>query len=151
LFGIVVKVAIAIMLIDSSFSNIALSKSSSHNKNKPYLHIPSNSGRTSSTSNKISNIGLINNQSSSGAPLYFAPPPSSSTLGLNTTGDVTTTNKVVMINFDDGWRSQLLYAKPILDKYGYKATFFIPCAKMGISPNWMTWQDIAQLKNDKMV
>ncbi|MFZ0510714.1 MAG: hypothetical protein WAM14_03835 [Candidatus Nitrosopolaris sp.] len=29
-------------------------------------------------------------------------------------------NKVVMINFDDGYTS----AKPILDKYGFKASFF---------------------------
>jgi Polysaccharide deacetylase len=153
LFGIVVVfiVAIAIMLIiGSSFSNIALSKSSSHNKKTLSSHMPSNSGRTSTTSNRLSNLNGFNNQSSSGAPLYFAPPPSSSTSGINTTGDVTTTNKVVMINFDDGWRSQLLYAKPILDKYGFKATFFIPCAKMGTAPHWMTWQDIAQLKNDKM-
>jgi hypothetical protein len=151
LFGIVVVVAIAILLIiGSSFSNTALSKSSSHNKNKPSSHIPSNSDRAFSTSNRLSNSNVFNNQSSSGAPLYFAPPPSSPTSGLNTTGHVTTTNKVVMINFDDGWRSQLLYAKPILDKYGYKATFFIPCAKMGTAPYWMTWQDIAQLKNDMM-
>jgi hypothetical protein len=27
-------------------------------------------------------------------------------------------NKVVMINFDDGRKSQLIYAKPILGKYG---------------------------------
>src|SRR5215471_18566561 len=48
--------------------------------------------------------------------------------------------KVVMINFDDGYKSQLLYAKPILDQYGYKATFFIPCAKMGTEqPKWLTW------------
>ena len=29
-------------------------------------------------------------------------------------------NKVVMINFDDGLKSQLICAKPILDKYGFK-------------------------------
>jgi peptidoglycan/xylan/chitin deacetylase (PgdA/CDA1 family) len=46
--------------------------------------------------------------------------------------------------------SQLLYAKPILDKYGYKATFFIPCAKMETTPYWKTWQDIVLLRNDKM-
>jgi hypothetical protein len=58
--------------------------------------------------------------------------------------------KVVMINFDDGWKSQFLYAKPILDQYGFKASFFIPCAKMQKDPKWMTWQQIADLKNDGM-
>jgi peptidoglycan/xylan/chitin deacetylase (PgdA/CDA1 family) len=36
-------------------------------------------------------------------------------------------NKVVIINFDDGYKSQYEYAKPILDKYGFKATFFVVC------------------------
>jgi len=40
-------------------------------------------------------------------------------------------NKVVMINFDDGRKSQLIYAKPILDKYGFKASFFIICGRTG--------------------
>ena len=58
--------------------------------------------------------------------------------------------KVVMINFDDGWKSQFLYAKPILDQYGFKASFFIPCAKMQKDPKWMRWQQITSLKNDGM-
>jgi hypothetical protein len=36
-----------------------------------------------------------------------------------------------MINFDDGLKSQLIYAKPILDKYGFKASFFIICGRVG--------------------
>jgi biotin operon repressor len=56
-----------------------------------------------------------------------------------------------MINFDDGYKNQLLYAKPILDQYGYKATFFIPCAKMGTEqPKWLTWPQITALKDDGM-
>jgi Polysaccharide deacetylase len=55
-----------------------------------------------------------------------------------------------MINFDDGYKSHFLYAKPILDKYGFKATFFIVCGKMETKPKWMTWQDIMALKNDGM-
>ena len=81
------------------------------------------------------------------------PAPSSSsasqTNGSNVGSNIGT-NKVVMINFDDGWKSQFLYAKPILDHYGFKASFFIPCAKMEIDPKWMTWQQITALKNDGM-
>jgi len=60
------------------------------------------------------------------------------------------TNKVVMINFDDGYKSQLIYGKPILNKYGFKASFFIVCGKVATQPYWMNWQDIAELKKDGM-
>ncbi|MFL6330287.1 MAG: polysaccharide deacetylase family protein [Nitrososphaeraceae archaeon] len=61
-------------------------------------------------------------------------------------------SKVVIINFDDSHKSQYTYAKPILDKYGFKATFFEVC-------NWVeaghhnsdmttTWKDIAALQQD---
>src|SRR5215469_6034995 len=59
-------------------------------------------------------------------------------------------NKVVMINFDDGRKNQLIYAKPILDKYGFKASFFIICGRVGTEPSSMNWQDIAELKKDGM-
>jgi hypothetical protein len=55
-----------------------------------------------------------------------------------------------MINFNDGYKSQFLYAKPILDQYGFKASFFIPCAKMQTVPKWLTWQQITALKSDGM-
>jgi peptidoglycan/xylan/chitin deacetylase (PgdA/CDA1 family) len=70
--------------------------------------------------------------------------------GHNLNGNNNNNNKVIMINFDDGYKSQFLYAKPILDKYGFKATFFIVCGKMETQPKWMTWQDITALKNDGM-
>jgi peptidoglycan/xylan/chitin deacetylase (PgdA/CDA1 family) len=59
-------------------------------------------------------------------------------------------NKVVMINFDDDPKSQLIYAKPILDKYGFKASFFIICGRVGTGPSSMNWQDIAELAKDGM-
>ncbi|HYY50717.1 MAG TPA: polysaccharide deacetylase family protein [Nitrososphaeraceae archaeon] len=65
-----------------------------------------------------------------------------------------TNNKFVIINFDDSHQSDYTYAKPILDKYGFKATFFEVC-------NWVeagyhdkdvsiTWQQIAALQQDGM-
>jgi peptidoglycan/xylan/chitin deacetylase (PgdA/CDA1 family) len=60
-----------------------------------------------------------------------------------------TNNKVVIINFDDGWKSQFTLAKPILDSFGFKATFFVVCnyVEKGASSR-MDWQDISQLQNE---
>jgi peptidoglycan/xylan/chitin deacetylase (PgdA/CDA1 family) len=63
---------------------------------------------------------------------------------------VNRSNKVVMINFDDGGKSQFIAAKPILDKYGFKASFFIICGRVGTKRSSMNWQDIAELKKDRM-
>ena len=58
-------------------------------------------------------------------------------------------NKVVIINFDDGWKSQFTLAKPILDSFGFKATFFVVCnyVEKGTSSR-MDWQEISQLQNE---
>ena len=63
-------------------------------------------------------------------------------------------NKAVILTFDDGYKSQYTNAKPILDKYGYKATFYIVCNNVGggegmVHPNVkMTWEDIIALYNE---
>src|SRR5215212_3103323 len=59
-------------------------------------------------------------------------------------------NKAVIITFDDGYKSQYTNAKPILDKYGYKATYYIVCNYVGNGeldhPNArMSWEDITEL------
>jgi len=48
--------------------------------------------------------------------------------------------KVVAIQFDDGWKSGQL-ALPVLDKYGFKATFWIIAGK-GIGWPHMDWDEI---------
>ena len=68
--------------------------------------------------------------------------------------ETTSNSKFVIINFDDSHESDYTYAKPILDKYGFKATFFEVC-------NWIeagyheldtsiTWEQIAALQQDGM-
>jgi peptidoglycan/xylan/chitin deacetylase (PgdA/CDA1 family) len=63
-------------------------------------------------------------------------------------------DKAVILTFDDGYKSQYTNAKPILDKYGYKATFYIVCDYVGggegqVHPNArMTWEDIISLYNE---
>jgi peptidoglycan/xylan/chitin deacetylase (PgdA/CDA1 family) len=70
----------------------------------------------------------------------------SSGIGSNGSND-----KVVIINFDDSFKSQFSYAKPILDKYGFKATFFEVCGWIGKYPiSKKSWQDLAALRQDGM-
>jgi peptidoglycan/xylan/chitin deacetylase (PgdA/CDA1 family) len=57
-------------------------------------------------------------------------------------------NKFIVLNFDDSYKSQFTYAKPILDKYGFKATFFLVCDWIGSGSEEdekMAWSDTAKL------
>ena len=56
------------------------------------------------------------------------------------------TPKAVILNFYDNDIGQFIDAKPILDKYGFKGTFFIVCSwASSDNPDRMNWQDITQL------
>jgi peptidoglycan/xylan/chitin deacetylase (PgdA/CDA1 family) len=64
-----------------------------------------------------------------------------------------TSNKVVILTFGNGPKSQYTDAKPILDKYGFKASFFVVCDWIDSDEDedensHMTWQDIETLYND---
>ena len=54
-------------------------------------------------------------------------------------------DKIVIINFDDGRKSQYTQAKPILDKYGFKATFYAVCNYLDNKKGYMSWKDIETL------
>jgi peptidoglycan/xylan/chitin deacetylase (PgdA/CDA1 family) len=80
---------------------------------------------------------LISNTTIGNAPSPSTPP--------------TKSNKIVILTFDDAWKSQFINAKPILDKYGFKATFFTVCNYVGRDNNTrMNWQDVLSLQNDGM-
>ena len=61
--------------------------------------------------------------------------------------------KVVCIFFDDGWQTQYTNALPILNYYGYKASFAIITSYVGTSwgnsagLSYMTWSQIVSLAN----
>ena len=59
-----------------------------------------------------------------------------------------TNKKVVIINFDDGLKTQFTHAKPILDKYGFKATFYVVCNYVSNKKGYMTWQEIETLNKE---
>lgn len=60
--------------------------------------------------------------------------------------------KVIVLAFDDSPKSQYTLAKPVLDKYGFKGSFFTVCTfvNSGINNRFgidaMTWQDIKTLQ-----
>ena len=57
-------------------------------------------------------------------------------------------NRVIVINFDDSYKNQFTNAKLILDRYGFKATFFEVCDWINSKSEddeMMTWKDIAEL------
>ena len=82
---------------------------------------------------------------------------------VNSINDKQNNNKkIVILNFDDGYKSHFLNAKPILDKYEFKASFYIVCNFVGKSAvemnsedildfegkgkEQMSWQDIIELQ-----
>jgi hypothetical protein len=88
------------LIIGTSFPNMALSRSPSQT--------PSSSGGIPGSSSRGSapNLNGIHNQSSFATPVYSSQ-AASSILGGNISGSVGSSNKIVMINFDDGYKSQL--------------------------------------------
>src|SRR5713226_9122567 len=79
------------------------------------------------------------------------PPPNQYGAYINAgiTSSSTTNNKVVILSFDDNRKGDFTYAKPILDKYVFKATFVVICGKT-TDKGAMNWQDVAALQNDGM-
>lgn len=55
--------------------------------------------------------------------------------------------KYVVLTFDDGWNTQYTNAKPILDKYGFKATFYIICEDVD-KEDHVTWDQIIRLQEE---
>jgi peptidoglycan/xylan/chitin deacetylase (PgdA/CDA1 family) len=54
--------------------------------------------------------------------------------------------KYVMIHFDDGRKSQYDFATPILDRYGFKGSFWIVCNYAeGTGSGYMNWDQIDDL------
>jgi peptidoglycan/xylan/chitin deacetylase (PgdA/CDA1 family) len=55
-------------------------------------------------------------------------------------------SKYVILTFDDGYKSQYTTAKPILDKYGFKGTFYVVCNyAQKIDTYRMNWTEIKEL------
>jgi peptidoglycan/xylan/chitin deacetylase (PgdA/CDA1 family) len=61
---------------------------------------------------------------------------------------IPTNSKVVILSFDDGRKDQFSIAKPLLDKYGFKATFYVVCNYVGNKKGYMNWTELEMLQNE---
>ena len=55
----------------------------------------------------------------------------------------------VMLNFDDGWKNQFVYAFPLLKKYHDVATFFVFTNAVG-SKHFLSWEEIEEMVQSGM-
>lgn len=56
-------------------------------------------------------------------------------------------SKPIVITFDDGWKDQMMYAFPILNKYHYPATFFVFTNAIGRKA-FLSWSDIDTIRKE---
>jgi hypothetical protein len=131
------KMAFLVLLLLGLIFNIVtikLSLSINAYSQIPYIPAPSlsspNQEQQQSLSTLTSSVGGRNNQ------------------GTALNGFNNNTSKVVILTFGDGLQSQYIYAKPILDRYGFKANFFVTCNKVEITNSKITWQELVQLYNE---
>ena len=104
LFIVVVLAAIVIMFVNPYITQFSTATRSHHIQNRMKTSTGLSGGSNSS-----------HRLSSSSSP--------SSRQSVNSNNN----NKFVIINFDDSHESDYTYAKPVLDKYRFKATFFEVC------------------------
>ena len=117
-----------------------------------------NSKTFSNTDSSVRNgISGSNSEAANGTidnPKMYGPQLAVSRTNTNNNINNNYADKFVIINFDDSHQSDYTYAKPILDKYGFKATFFEVCnwveAGYHESDISVTWQQIAALQQDGM-
>lgn len=116
---------VAASIMAGNNANIALSKSVSPSS----LHHHKSSGSTP--------------VSKTHSPAFINPLLISKISTSNTTG------KIVMLTFGDTKRSQFTNVKPILDQYGFKASFFITCSYAnGGDRSHLNWSQILALQKD---
>ena len=51
----------------------------------------------------------------------------------------------ILITFDDAFRSSLLVADPLLSRYGWNATMYVPTGFVGL-PGRLTWEQLRQMQ-----
>ena len=136
--AIIIAFAIIGIITGSTTITPAQSKMSHH------THVSGNASGSDQSNSGSSVKGTNSNQSAVAEKMSSVA--NSSFVNSNAKNN---SNKVVILSFDDNRIGDFTYAKPILDKYGFKATFFVICGKTTDS-GAMNWQDIAAMQKDGM-
>jgi peptidoglycan/xylan/chitin deacetylase (PgdA/CDA1 family) len=163
-----ITVVSSMVIISPSTTNSQFSYSrSDQSSSSPQPASPTSFIKFKTTTPTLQAVASSSKSASHHHRTHASPPSSTSTLSKSSPSSgvvLATTNgssnpnsylsinnkdKVVIINFDDSFKNQFLYAKPILDKYGFKATFFEVCNFIG-SNGKKTWQDVSALQKDGM-
>ncbi len=103
-------------------------------------------GNLVTTIGKVTNIqkNLHNNAITNTKPIQ------SNDKSVGVTNSISDNSKVVILTFGDTEKSQFTTAMPILDQYGFKASFFITCGLVGDQGQTqrLGWNDILALQGD---
>jgi peptidoglycan/xylan/chitin deacetylase (PgdA/CDA1 family) len=143
----------------SSPSQMILSTNNTNTSNHTASNGPliSNSSATIKKNNATTNQNALSvknstsNLTASNGPLISNSSATikknNATNNIKTNTSVTTPKKLVVLTFDDSLKSQYIFAKPILDKYGFKGTFFTVCNYVGNNNETkMNWTQIKTLQ-----
>jgi Polysaccharide deacetylase len=171
--NIVVVMIVTTLLLSSSiaFNQVALSSSSSNPATNNYYSYSSsfqdpllllkakntingtksyNNATSNSSKNGISSY--IKNSTTNSTTSRV--PHSNQLIGGNNANSIkndktSISRKLVILGFDDSLKSQYALAKPILDKYGFKGTFFTVCNYVGKdNSSNMNWTQIKVLQKE---
>ena len=117
----------------------------SHTDSLPGAEISNGITTTTTTTSQGANI----QETSRHSPTSSSPPPPPITMDRTSKNLTMRNDKVAILTFDDGFKTEFTLAKPILDKYNFKATFFVVCdyVERGAN-NRMNWEDVLQLHNE---
>ena len=55
--------------------------------------------------------------------------------------------RAVVLTFDDGWVTQYEHAVPVLERFGYDASFFVFTNPLGRDARFMTWPQLRELRH----
>ena len=80
-------------------------------------------------------------------PLAYAQEQTEGNDDDNNNNNEKSNEKYVILVFDRGYKTTFTKAKPILDKYDFKATIFVACSRTE-SPKGLNWDQLIQLQTE---